>query len=525
MVLLQEVFREMDTNDNGFLDKAEAQAALDKLCIPHDVAHTFLGLFAHAQHISFAEFSEFVSQREADLKDVFEMFDHDKSGYIEAGDMVACFVGLGATISEEDAKKMLAALDQNSDGKISYEEFRRGLLLASPELRHISRAWMAYAGFDLGDENFAIGGLTHGLLEDSQSPASSSSTSSSPTSPLVQAKAQAIAALTKLRDKAKKKSENNSEFMITFKNFFAGGIAGAVSRTAVSPLERLKIMFMCGDAGTRDLGVVGALRKIWREDGMRGYFRGNGANMIRIFPFSAIQLSVYPLYKQVIAEHFPSSISAQGNLGMGSLFMAGVMAGVTATAITYPLDFIRSRLSIQSPTFQEYTGIWDGFSKVVRREGFLRLYTGLTPTIAGIIPYAGIQLSVYDRTKEFLAKRREDGRPSQMDFFVSGAVAGTVAQTVAFPLELVRRRLQTQGFGAHVGAPKGISTSGIVPPPPQYKGFGDALVKIVQTDGFTGLYRGLVPNIAKIVPAAGVSFLVFEQCKVLFGATGKAPGG
>ncbi len=74
-------------------------------------------------------------------------------------------------------------------------------------------------------------------------------------------------------------------------SFLAGGIAGAVSRTVVSPLERLKILFQVQSAG-RDayqMSVGKALGKMWKEEGLKGFMAGNGTNCIRIVPYSATQ--------------------------------------------------------------------------------------------------------------------------------------------------------------------------------------------------------------------------------------------
>lgn len=89
--------------------------------------------------------------------------------------------------------------------------------------------------------------------------------------------------------------------------FCAGGVAGAVSRTVVSPLERLKILFQVQSAG-RDayqLSVGKALMKMWREEGWRGFMRGNGTNCIRIVPYSAVQFGSYNFYKRVRRSHDP----------------------------------------------------------------------------------------------------------------------------------------------------------------------------------------------------------------------------
>lgn len=87
-----------------------------------------------------------------------------------------------------------------------------------------------------------------------------------------------------------------------FAAFLAGGVAGAVSRTVVSPLERLKILFQIQSAGRSEykLSVAKGLMKMWKDEGWRGFMRGNGTNCVRIVPYSAVQFSSYSFYKKVI---------------------------------------------------------------------------------------------------------------------------------------------------------------------------------------------------------------------------------
>lgn len=96
-------------------------------------------------------------------------------------------------------------------------------------------------------------------------------------------------------------------------SFVAGGIAGAVSRTVVSPLERLKILFQVQSAG-RDaykMSVPKALAKMWREEGLRGLMAGNGTNCIRIVPYSAVQFGAYNFYKpvRIIPHYIPQNFT------------------------------------------------------------------------------------------------------------------------------------------------------------------------------------------------------------------------
>lgn len=89
--------------------------------------------------------------------------------------------------------------------------------------------------------------------------------------------------------------------------FIAGGVAGAVSRTVVSPLERLKILYQVQSVGRNEykMSVGKALAKMWREEGFRGFMAGNGTNCIRIVPYSAVQFGSYNFYKRVRLGSYP----------------------------------------------------------------------------------------------------------------------------------------------------------------------------------------------------------------------------
>lgn len=85
-------------------------------------------------------------------------------------------------------------------------------------------------------------------------------------------------------------------------SFLAGGVAGAISRTVVSPLERLKILLQVQSGGSGEYqGTWNALKKIWREEGFKGMMAGNGTNCARIVPYSAVQFGSYNFYKPLVS--------------------------------------------------------------------------------------------------------------------------------------------------------------------------------------------------------------------------------
>ncbi|KAL8831764.1 MAG: hypothetical protein Q9170_005154 [Blastenia crenularia] len=161
-----------------------------------------------------------------------------------------------------------------------------------------------------------------------------------------------------------------------FAAFLAGGVAGAVSRTVVSPLERLKILFQIQSAGREEykLSVGKGLAKMWKEEGWRGFMRGNGTNYLS------------PLRRLV----------------------CGGAAGITSVTFTYPLDIVRTRLSIQSASFaalseetrRKLPGMWGTMVTMYKTEGgIMALYRGILPTVAGVAPYVSINGSVFTGAK------------------------------------------------------------------------------------------------------------------------------
>ena len=170
----------------------------------------------------------------------------------------------------------------------------------------------------------------------------------------------------------------------SWKSLVAGGVAGAVSRTVVSPLERIKLLFQMQGRPPKYTGVLQAMRVIHKEEGFRGFFNGNLANVIRITPTSAFQFYFYDLFKKVFF-HGKKELSPLERL------WAGGLAGCGALVLTYPLDLVRARLTLQTSANRQYNGIVHGLVTVVNKEGPLALYRGLWPSVAGIFPYIGMR--------------------------------------------------------------------------------------------------------------------------------------
>lgn len=183
--------------------------------------------------------------------------------------------------------------------------------------------------------------------------------------------------------------------------------------------------------------------------------------------------------------------------------LCGGLAGITSVTFTYPLDIVRTRLSIQSASFEslkrdageKLPGMWGIMVSMYKNEGgFFALYRGIVPTVTGVAPYVGLNFMVYEmaRTK-FTVEGQKD--PSAVGKLAAGAVSGAVAQTCTYPFDVLRRRFQ-------INTMSGMGY--------QYSGIGDAIRNIVKTEGIRGLYKGIVPNLLKVAPSMASSWLSYE---------------
>ncbi|KAK9477297.1 mitochondrial carrier domain-containing protein [Lipomyces japonicus] len=257
------------------------------------------------------------------------------------------------------------------------------------------------------------------------------------------------------------------------------------------------ILQLQGPGSASYTGVWGTLSRMWKEEGWRGFMRGNGLNCVRIVPYSAVQYSSYTIYKDVVMEHGKTELDTPRRLA------AGAMAGITSVVVTYPLDIIRTRLSIQTASLGSHDrhidrkhapGMMSTAKLMYRTEGgVVALYRGIVATVLGVAPYVGLNFAVYESMRDALAD--DQGNVSNYGRIASGAVAGAVAQTVTYPFDVLRRRFQ-------VNAMKDLGF--------QYSSVFDALVKITKKEGPFGLYKGLSANLLKVAPSMASSWLSYE---------------
>ncbi|BES91909.1 carrier protein [Nesidiocoris tenuis] len=296
----------------------------------------------------------------------------------------------------------------------------------------------------------------------------------------------------------------NGEFIA--KSLVAGGVAGMCSKTAVAPLDRIKILFQAHNSHYSHLGVFSGIRAVVSKESLIALYKGNGAQMVRVFPYAATQFTAFEVYSQIFKD-------LMGTHSHAAKLLAGSSAGATAVLLTYPLDTIRARLAFQITGGEMYTGIVHAATSIFKEEGGLKgLYRGFVPTLCGMIPYAGLSFYCFEMFKMLCMKYIPDWTcasssrntgglvllvPAKL---VCGGLAGAFAQSLSYPMDVTRRRMQlammtpeTHKFGLGM-----VQTLALI-----YKEHG--VLK--------GLYRGMSINYLRAMPMVAVSFSTYELMK------------
>ncbi|GJV65241.1 adenine nucleotide transporter BT1, chloroplastic/mitochondrial-like protein [Tanacetum coccineum] len=272
----------------------------------------------------------------------------------------------------------------------------------------------------------------------------------------------------------------------SLRRLISGAVAGAVSRTCVAPLETIRTHLMVGSSGHSTTEVF---QDIMQTEGWTGLFRGNLINVIRVAPSKAIELFAYDTVKKSLAPKAGEKEKPR----IPESLIAGAVAGISSTICTYPLELLKTRLTVQRGV---YKNLVDAFLTIVKEEGPAELYRGLTPSLIGVVPYAATNYFAYDTLRKAYKKILKKDEIGNIATLLIGSAAGAVSSSATFPLEVARKHMQAGAINGRV-----------------YDNMLHALLTILEKEGLAGLYRGLGPSCIKIVPAAGISFMCYEACK------------
>ena len=333
------------------------------------------------------------------------------------------------------------------------------------------------------------------------------------------------------------------------KQLFCGGIAGATAKTVTAPFSRLTILFQVHSMVTTRshrpkyaMSLKGGFQKVIERGGIKSLWKGNLTSVLHRFPYSAINFFVYENTLDILTgmrNRTEEKVETAGHLARrvthriisdddfeeeerrtqkssaddtlaSHKFIAGAIAGCAAVVACYPLDLVRTRLTTEFEGHEHYKGMFDAFRKIYQLEGFIGFYSGLAPTLLVAVPNFAISYSVYGTLKEhaldddlFYNLRRIDADSGEPRLglvltVLCGAASGCLSTLITFPMDTIRRRMQIQNL--HI-------------PPEDRLSSRQQLVKLLTSEGLGSLYRGLTPELLKVIPMVGTMFLVYEWSK------------
>ncbi|XP_003742296.1 calcium-binding mitochondrial carrier protein SCaMC-2 [Galendromus occidentalis] len=447
---LEDLFEKLDVNGDGRIDVSDLTEGLQKLGVPHssNMAMKFIESSDLTRDgvVDFAEFAQYVREHERNLKLVFNRIDENADGHIDEQEIISSFWKMGIKIDQTEAHRLLRRMDTDGSLTINYEEWRDYLLFhPASNLHDIISLWRHHSTIlDVGEDSLVPDDFTEAEFREG----------------------------------------------IWWRHLVSGGIAGTVSRTCTAPLDRIKVFLQVHgkECGT----VKNCYKQMIAEGGRKSLWRGNGVNVMKIGPESAIKFLAYEKAKQIIRGDEQRDVTPMER------FCAGSIAGSTAQTIIYPMEVLKTRLALRKTG--QYNGIFDAARKIFRQEGLSSFYRGYVPNLLGIIPYAGIDLAVYETLKKlYISERGLSEDPSAWVMVACGTTSSTCGQIASYPLALVRTRLQAAD-----------------PSLPRHS-FGKMLYEIVVNEGPRGLYRGIAPNFMKVAPAVSISYVVYEHVRKALG--------
>lgn len=358
------------------------------------------------------------------------------------------------------------------------------------------------------------------------------------------------------KDQKRKIPKQSWEYVV--RSGVAGGIAACAAKTVVGPLDRVKILFQASNPQFQKYtgswtGAIRAIGDIYRTDGGRGLFRGHSATLLRIFPYGGIKFLAYEQIRGLLIRNKDQETPLRR-------LLSGSLSGVCSVFATYPLEVIRVRLAWETKgqkrvtvrdicrtiyhehppaprppsaaAIQETMRLPGSAAAALNatsiamntatvRSGLSNFFRGFTPTLWGMIPYAGTSFLTHDLGGDFMRlpnlapytvlpmsertqKQLAPNKPPPLRWWaelMTGALAGFVSQTVSYPLEVIRRRMQVGGV---VGDGHRLTMI-------------EVARSITKDRGFRGFFVGLGIGYVKVVPMAATSFYVYERMKVLFG--------
>jgi solute carrier family 25 (mitochondrial folate transporter), member 32 len=178
---------------------------------------------------------------------------------------------------------------------------------------------------------------------------------------------------------------------------------------------------------------------------------------------------------------------------------AASVSGLFSAILTNPIWVVKTRMLTTSATQTgAYPGMFSGLSSIYRSEGVRGFFHGLTPTLVGV-SHGSLYFLAYEKLKLWRRQSKKSNKLSNVDTLLTSSLSKVFAGVLTYPHQLVRARLQTYDPGSTV--------------PMLRPGVMNTIKSVWANEGFTGFYKGMLPNLLRVVPSTCVTFLVYENVR------------
>mmetsp|Transcript_2421 Transcript_2421/g.3424 ORF Transcript_2421/g.3424 Transcript_2421/m.3424 type:complete len:329 (+) Transcript_2421:283-1269(+) len=303
-----------------------------------------------------------------------------------------------------------------------------------------------------------------------------------------------------------------SDFSNNMRKLGAGGLAGIAAKAVVAPVERLKIIYQVTNEKFSLRKMGNSFQVVIEKEGITGLWRGYSATMLKVFPYAGIQFSTFDGMKKYLLSQKDGDCTSKELTNLEAL-ICGSTAGVMSIVFTYPLDLLRTMLAVEREKrqYSPHASLIRTFRAFMAEEGIKGLYRGVTPTILGILPYGGIAFMVNEHFKNKM-ERAYEVPPVHLKL-LSGGLAGLLAQSVSYPFEVIRRRMQTDGVILRDAGLGGVLDGKLPEQAEARMTMLQTAQKLVDEQGIRGLFKGLSINWIRAPIAISISFTAFDGFK------------
>jgi solute carrier family 25 carnitine/acylcarnitine transporter 20/29 len=286
----------------------------------------------------------------------------------------------------------------------------------------------------------------------------------------------------------------------------AAGTAGGIAQVLVGqPFDIVKVRMQTSAKGTYS-GMLHCAGGILKNEGPLAFYKGTLTPLLGIGVCVSIQFGVLEYAKRI----FTARNLARGEggeegkmLGGGQLVIAGVAAGLANGVVSGPVEHIRIRLQTQSNTNPIYKGPFNAMRQIASQYGIAGLFKGQAVTFLREATGYGVYFLAYEKLvqREMTQKGIRRDQINPMNSILYGAAAGYALWAVIYPIDMIKSRMQTDGFTPSTGQ--------------KYASARDCVRKVWRTEGIGAFTRGLGPTLIRSPFANGATFLGFEMASRL----------